>query len=204
MGRCRPRSGPARRSRLPAAARPAPYPAGMTITASTSPSCIDAMRGSDDPGRSASTPRPPRTRSGAGRMRATPSSSTHATSRPAPPLPWKMNPNRKMKISGKASVQNRAARSRTKLRTFAMVRARRARIGDRLSRAALDRSGRGRRLRGSGDGHRGRPARRPAPRTGPAATRSSPRHRPCTAGSSTSSRFIETTAGRAVSSASVS
>ena len=28
-------------------------------------------------------------------------------------LVWKMNPNRRMKISGKASVQNRAARSRT-------------------------------------------------------------------------------------------
>src|SRR5687768_4511152 len=62
-----------------------------------------------------------------------PSSSAHPTSRPAPPLPWKMNPNRKMKMSGKARVQNRAARSRTKPRMFAMVRADRARIVARPS-----------------------------------------------------------------------
>src|SRR5215208_5942888 len=40
--------------------------------------------------------------------------------------PEKIAPNRKMKIRGKASVQNRAARSRTKLRILATVRLTRA------------------------------------------------------------------------------
>ena len=42
-----------------------------------------------------------------------PSSSTQPSVSPLSPPPWKMNPNMKMKISGKASVQNSAARSRT-------------------------------------------------------------------------------------------
>jgi hypothetical protein len=41
-----------------------------------------------------------------------PSSSAQPSVRPGEPPPWKISPNMKMKISGNASVQNRAARSR--------------------------------------------------------------------------------------------
>ena len=40
------------------------------------------------------------------------SSSTQPKVSRAPPLPWKMSPNRTMNTSGKASVQKTAARSR--------------------------------------------------------------------------------------------
>ncbi len=43
---------------------------------------------------------------------ADPSWSTQAIVRVEPPPPWKMKPNMKMKISGKARVQKTAARSR--------------------------------------------------------------------------------------------
>src|SRR6266540_4334395 len=56
------------------------------------------------------------------------SRSAHPTSRRLAPPPAKIDPNRTTKTSGKARVQKRADRSRTKLRMLAMVSWNRARI----------------------------------------------------------------------------
>ena len=83
------------------------------MTASTSPSCIDAI------GRLAiavdelDARRRRERRSELGGRRGAVLVHPAEGQRGRSPPPWKMNPNRKMKISGNASVQNSAARSRT-------------------------------------------------------------------------------------------
>ena len=156
MGRCRPSTCagvPGSRSLIAATA--APYPAGTTMTASSLPTCIseiasllgrvlegDARLRAANSARSCAELR--RTR------RRPPSRASGATG-----PPWKMRPNSTMKTSGKASVQKSAARSRMKLLMLATVRAMQGVHGRRLSRAALDRSGRGRRPRAWLAGRRG-------------------------------------------------
>ena len=74
-------------------------------------------------------------------------------------------------MTGNASVQNSAARSRTKLLRLAMVRVHRARMIVGVSRAAPDRSGRGRRPRASGVGPAGSAGSTPSASAAPAARR---------------------------------
>ena len=95
-------------------------------------------------------------------------------------------------MSGKASVQNSAARSRVKLLMLAIGQDEQgvASVGP-PSPAAPGRSGRGRRPRASPGGRRGSPARRRAPRSRRGRRRSWPARRACRARTSPSSCLTE-------------
>ena len=118
------RPGPTACPTAPASMR-APRPAGTTMTASRSPSrmlaralCLDRPSVELDQDRRLGE---------AGRAAAptagVPSWSTQPTAKWSVPPPEKIVPNRTTKMTGNASVQNSAARSRTKLWMLATVRA---------------------------------------------------------------------------------
>ena len=159
------------------------------MTVSISPSRIWVDAPDRAPSRSARRPRGRRTRRAARSTAGEPSSSTQPSRRlNSPPPPWKMNPNMKMKMSGKASVQNRAARSRDVALDVGDGEGpqggHRVRL---LNPAAPGRSGRGTRPRASPAGCRGSAVRGRARRRAPAAPRWSARRPACRAASRSSS-----------------